>query len=65
MQNTTISIIPPDPMKDGCKFTGWYKDKKCTLKWNFENDIVLEAIFDSNRNILNETKIYAGWEALD
>ena len=52
-------------MKDGCKFTGWYKDKKCTLKWNFENDIVLEAIFDSNRNILNETKIYAGWEALD
>lgn len=42
---------PAAPKRDGYTFTGWYKDKACTLKWDFANDT-------ANANIT----LYAGWQ---
>lgn len=41
---------PADPAKDGCEFKGWYSDKDCTSKYNFENAVSSNMI------------LYAGWE---
>ncbi len=45
---------PADPSKGGYKFTGWYMDSECTLKWNFATDKVIQ-----------DTVLYAGWELTD
>ena len=42
---------PKDPMREGYIFTGWYKDAKCTTKWNFDKDRIKAA-----------TTLHAGWE---
>lgn len=45
---------PADPAKEGYKFTGWYMDSECSLKWNFATDKVIQ-----------DTVLYAGWELSD
>jgi len=30
---------PPDPVRDGWKFGGWYRESACINRWNFANDI--------------------------
>ena len=30
---------PEDPTKDNCTFGGWYTDRKCTEKYNFDEDV--------------------------
>lgn len=30
---------PTDPMEEGYRFDGWYRDAACTKVWNFETDI--------------------------
>ena len=42
---------PKDPIRSGYKFTGWYKDAKCTTLWNFDSD-----------RITSKTTLYAGWK---
>ncbi|WP_173020110.1 MULTISPECIES: InlB B-repeat-containing protein [unclassified Eubacterium (in: firmicutes)] len=42
---------PTDPAEDGYTFTGWYRDKEATSKWNFDTDTVTD-----------HTTLYAGWE---
>jgi uncharacterized repeat protein (TIGR02543 family) len=41
---------PEEPTRTGYVFKGWYSDKKRTVAWNFETDIITE-----------NTTIYAGW----
>ncbi|MCR5719486.1 MAG: InlB B-repeat-containing protein, partial [Lachnospiraceae bacterium] len=33
-------------------FNGWYKDKECTIPWDFDSDIVVDS---------GDTILYAGW----
>ncbi len=57
---TTVNVIPPDPIKEGYRFDGWYKDKDYNEKWNFETDIVPPKQYGENGNyIYQETCIYA------
>lgn len=46
------SIIPePEaPTAEGYRFIGWFKDNKCTVRWQFETDTVTSDI-----------TLYAGW----
>lgn len=48
-KGSTISK-PADPQAEGFIFTGWYKDKDCTAKWDFAAD-----------KIESDTTLYAGW----
>ena len=52
-KGSTISQ-PADPQAEGFKFTGWFKDKECTTKWDFASD-----------KIESNTTLYAGWKAKD
>lgn len=62
--NEKIVNIPTDPVRDGYKFKGWYKEKECINKWDFENDIVPEKQYDENNEyIFIETSLYAKWES--
>ena len=42
---------PTSPQEEGYTFTGWYKDVKCTILWDFATDVV-----EGNMTL------YAGWE---
>ena len=44
-------IYAPQVSRLGHVFTGWYKDKQCTQKWNFETDTAG-----------GDTTLYAGWK---
>lgn len=48
-----IDYIPNDPVRKGYVFKGWYKEKECINKWDFENDICDSTEF----NLL-----FAKWE---
>lgn len=41
---------PKEPLKEGYEFTGWYRDRACTEKWEFETDTVSGSM-----------TLYAGW----
>ncbi len=61
--DSLIEFIPPDPVNEGYSFGGWYKEKECINKWDFENDIVPSKEYDENgQYILKEIKLYAKWE---
>ena len=62
--NEKIVNIPTDPIRDGYKFMGWYKEKECINKWDFENDIVSKKQYDENNEyIFIETSLYAKWKS--
>ncbi|MDD4003068.1 MAG: InlB B-repeat-containing protein [Clostridia bacterium] len=42
--------LPSAPSKDGFSFEGWYKEKSCQTKWNFDIDTVTTSI-----------TLYASW----
>lgn len=48
--HSTINEPVDIPTAMGYVFAGWYKDKKCTVKWDFNSDIVT-----------GNTTIYARW----
>ena len=48
-KNSTV-LRPDDPVKEGFVFTGWYIDKECTEK------------FDFDALITEDLTIYAGWD---
>lgn len=67
----TISVIPPDPCREGYKFMGWYKEKERINKWNFENDVVPKKKYDENGKYIymeddkyTGTILYAKWEEI-
>ena len=34
-----IEFLPPNPVRDGYGFGGWYKEPESINKWNFETDV--------------------------
>ena len=50
--NTFASKPKKSPEKENCTFAGWFQDKECTVK------------FDFNKAITADTVIYAGWNFL-
>lgn len=54
-ENSFIEFIPPNPVKEGYVFDGWYKEKECINKWDFEIDTVK---LEEN---IEEIKLYAKW----
>lgn len=44
-----VATQPADPTKEGCDFTGWYKDSQCTQK------------FDWSTKLTEDITLYAGW----
>jgi uncharacterized repeat protein (TIGR02543 family) len=46
---------PTSPEKEGYIFDGWYKEKECINKWDFEIDTVK---LEEN---IEEIKLYAKW----
>ena len=64
-ENDLIKYIPPEPKREGYTFVGWYKDRECTEKWNFENDKTGDNIIvDSPFNLgfkYTGTYLYAKW----
>lgn len=64
IENATVTIIPPEPHKDGYAFGGWYKDTEYLEKWDFEKDLVPAGNieYDEKGNpIYFDTKLYAKW----
>ena len=54
--NFPIYHVPTDPIRYGYIFKGWYKEKECINKWDFENDLVIKG--DEYKPII----LYAKWE---
>ena len=48
---TVDEVLAPEVSRLGHIFTGWYKDKKCTQKWDFETDTAN-----------GDTTLYAGYK---
>ena len=63
IEEQTGKIIKPpyDPKREDYKFVGWYKDKECTEKWNFEKDVVVVNYDEEGNRIFEELCLYAGW----
>ncbi len=57
-----ITIIPPEPQHEGYIFDGWYKEKECVNKWNYETDSLPILKTDINGQVIyQETSLYAKW----
>ena len=64
--NELIDYIPVDPVREGYKFVGWYKEKECTNEWDFENDTIPSKVYNTdNEYEYYETILYAKWEKLN
>jgi len=58
-----IYFIPPNPMREGYTFVGWYMEPETINRWNFETDRLPTELMDENDNIVfQETRLYARWE---
>lgn len=51
VKNDGLVTKPSDPIKDGYKFVGWFKDSDYTVEWDFSTD-----------KIAADTTIYAKWD---
>ncbi len=52
-ENSLIEEPTVKPTKEGSRFDGWYKEKACTTKWDFDTD-----------KVTTETTLYAKWVAV-
>ena len=50
-----IKYIPPIPEKDGYIFDGWYKEKECINKWDFDVDTI---VYNDENPVVN---LYVKW----
>lgn len=51
-----------EPTREGYTFDGWYKDSKCTQKWDFAVDTLPVPAYGENGEIeFVETRLYAKW----
>lgn len=53
-----IENIPPEPTRVGYKFDGWYIDKECYTKWNFDS---IPIFVPTENNPDGEFNLYAKW----
>ena len=61
---THITFIPDNPTREGYIFDGWYKEKECINKWDFETDVLpdIEYINPGYPEAkYQETILYAKW----
>ncbi len=59
----SIENTPYEPQRKGYTFLGWYKEESCLNKWDFSSDVLPEAEYDEEGNLVyQETKLYAKWE---
>ena len=49
-----IKTMPPEPTREGYKFTGWYSDENCTNKVNLQTVVKADS----------DLSFYAGWEEI-
>ncbi len=64
--NELIVYIPVNPVREGYRFIGWYKEPECINQWNFNVDIVPAKLYNSdNEYQYHETILYAKWEKLN
>lgn len=52
INTATVYKLPPAPTKEGYRFTGWYTDEACTVKYEgetFTDDITLYAGFEPSQ----------------
>ena len=52
-----IENIPPEPTRSGYTFGGWYTEKECVNKWNFDN----VPTVSNNDDAFVEFALYAKW----
>ena len=60
-----IEKLPDEPVRDGYKFLGWYKEPDCINEWNFAEDNLNEIINLEYSVQFNVNKLYAKWEEVD
>ena len=60
-ENDLIKYVPPEPKREGYTFGGWYKDKECTEKWDFESDKTGDNIQYVFGYQYTGTYLYAKW----
>lgn len=60
-----IKNTPYEPIRDGYKFAGWYKEPECINVWNFEKDTLPPPEYDENGDLIFiETILYAKWNKI-
>ncbi|MBQ7339905.1 MAG: InlB B-repeat-containing protein [Clostridia bacterium] len=58
-----IENTPYEPIREGYKFKGWYKEPECVNAWNFEEDRLPAPEYYENGELKYvETCLYAKWE---
>ena len=67
VDNDYITYIPEEPIREGYKFMGWYKEKECINLWDFNvdktNDLIYARIIDEIDNYeYDGINLYAKWE---
>ena len=60
-----IEKLPDEPVREGYKFLGWYKEPDCINEWNFDEDNLNEIINLEYSVQFNVNKLYAKWEKLN
>jgi uncharacterized repeat protein (TIGR02543 family) len=66
--NDIVEFIPPDPLRDGYVFDGWYKDSELTAKWDFDIDVTGDEIHLTYQDVYDEytgVNLYAKWIKID
>ena len=69
LNGETIKNIPPDPVREGYTFGGWYKERACLTEWIFEENVIPEKeIFIRQTEsgsetvyVYQETQLFAKW----
>ena len=58
-----IENTPYEPIREGYKFKGWYKEPECVNAWDFEKDTLPAPEYYENVELKYvETCLYAKWE---
>ena len=55
-----ITIVPPDPEREGYIFDGWYKEAECINEWDFKED-ALPLMKIEQVQVFQKTSLYAKW----
>lgn len=63
--NGIIEDFSENPIREGYKFSGWYKEPEYINKWNFNEDNLNEIINLEYLVQFNVNKLYAKWEKLN
>lgn len=69
--NSTVEFIPPEPTREGYRFSGWYKEPECLNIWEFAmdktgNELPIVISYDpfkiyAQYNEIDGIRLYAKW----